>query len=589
MIKRYYLLFVLITTIWLSSVGSDLKGVAVRFFNESEKVGKEGVVKFEAIDQFVVPGTGINVFNRDGGGFVIINSESGLSEVVGYSNSGHFELGDKQETILRIFSETNKINKSVPTNVSSIGVPVKGPYLTTQWAQGYPFNKFCPKNIETGLNFPAGCSTVAVAQLFNYYKRPSQSVSNKFQWNLMKDRYDEGCYTEQEADAVATLMADIANELNKVSFYYESPGQWNIWYNGYTMIDVEYADYVDYLNNVNGPQVLKIKYDVEVYFSHAVVMDGIDSNGFWHINWGWGGNCDGWFKPNFFAISYGGMDIEPIMTTDQRFLNPDDNFYIPSMSIRGGVSMIPEQPKAGDLVTVALDDVKFINTDKLGFSFGSIYESSARLFLYEEYPWVSNGVSSSRDYNIGYVGKKYLVPGSDYYYLGDGVDIKRDGSDVSLTFTMPDLPAGKKFILRPEYYLSWKNHFVEIREWPAGSYTMGLDDLWRPFIGFFGSDEKYLIDDANVSANKVPNCFVLTKNEYGNYNVEYSSSGQLMSSGIVGSGCIESVKNDSGSANKYIIGYYGIDGIRHSKPLYGLNLVRYSDGTVEKVFVNHHQ
>lgn len=43
-----------------------------------------------------------------------------------------------------------------------------GPYLTTEWHQGYPFNTSTPE--INGDNAPAGCVPIAVAQVVNYHR-----------------------------------------------------------------------------------------------------------------------------------------------------------------------------------------------------------------------------------------------------------------------------------------------------------------------------------------------------------------------------------------------------------------------------------
>lgn len=58
-----------------------------------------------------------------------------------------------------------------------------GPVLQTRWHQNFPYNRYCPKfNSNDPYHNPAGCIPVAIAQVMNYFKYPSDYVN----WNKIE-------------------------------------------------------------------------------------------------------------------------------------------------------------------------------------------------------------------------------------------------------------------------------------------------------------------------------------------------------------------------------------------------------------------
>ena len=91
-----------------------------------------------------------------------------------------------------------------------------GPLLESSWHQKAPFNNFIPNHKE------AGCGPIAVAQILNYYKAPTQGFGHVTLYNdldysdktidysLILDDYRNNNYTNEQADAVANLVWYVA-------------------------------------------------------------------------------------------------------------------------------------------------------------------------------------------------------------------------------------------------------------------------------------------------------------------------------------------------------------------------------------------
>ena len=196
-----------------------------------------------------------------------------------------------------------------------------------QWNQTDPYNRYCPIQHGGTDRSATGCVATAIAQIMRYYAyptRPTGKVSYKwekadqtlsinydtvpdYKWSLMKNK-KSNYKTNEQKNAVAQLMRDVGYS---VSMDYGSSS-------GASTPDCVQAlpKYFGYNENIFiiGALALSTKdYEDLVYQSltdkhplvltgtkvgggaHAFVCDGADDQGFFHINWGWGGSYDGYF------------------------------------------------------------------------------------------------------------------------------------------------------------------------------------------------------------------------------------------------------------------------------------------------------
>lgn len=207
------------------------------------------------------------------------------------------------------------------------------PLLTSTWNQSKPFNDLAPLYNETN-RAAAGCVATAMAQVMYYYKYPIRGkgqyaylwVSEQnpslsgilsadfqnttYQWDRMLPSYS-GTYTEQQALAVATLMyhCGVSVDMGYDSGTSHSSGAVT------SKVPKALYQYFDYDPNYQAirkeiypmDSVVKImKQELmqqrPILISgssdkggHAFVCDGYNGYNYFHINWGWGGQSDGYF------------------------------------------------------------------------------------------------------------------------------------------------------------------------------------------------------------------------------------------------------------------------------------------------------
>lgn len=157
-----------------------------------------------------------------------------------------------------------------------------------------------------------------------WYKR---ELGHTYQWTAMLSSY--GLVSKDENDAVATLMADAgaasqmnyqANSSGTIEWYAAKGFAENFRYDSLAIsclqrdfyTDAEWMEMVRKEMEAKQP-VLYCGSD-EIEGGHAFLLDGIQSDGKVHVNWGWGKSGDGWFdidvlRPNITGFTGEGFNI----------------------------------------------------------------------------------------------------------------------------------------------------------------------------------------------------------------------------------------------------------------------------------------
>lgn len=297
----------------------------------------------------------IYAFNLDGGGYIIASADSRTLPVLGYSTTGSMDwenMPDNMRSWLRQydqalatlgsrtdFKDGNALNDAGLFMTASYQdrKPVE-PLIKTHWNQDAPYWDQAPlyngddPDLK-GKRCVSGCIATAMAQIINYYKWPKtvpdgipsydyETTYNgidkvlhmdalppvTFDWDNMLDDYSNDGGNDTERQAVATLMK-YCGWSSKMEY---SP---NVSASTIPKATIAFRDYWGYesaqvLYRSASPSIDSWEYLIyqeltagrPVYYSgssdkggHAFVCDGYDTNGLFHINWGWGGNDDGYF------------------------------------------------------------------------------------------------------------------------------------------------------------------------------------------------------------------------------------------------------------------------------------------------------
>lgn len=210
-----------------------------------------------------------------------------------------------------------------------------GPLLETQWHQNSPYNNFCPIDLSSGKRSVAGCPAVAMAQILNYH-RTTQNIEfddnddyyhnylgNKYWIDNDYEVYDFPSFPELNS-YLLTLEDHYENEIpltddDKAAINFACgvaatqvyhPGGSGTFgvnqaYQAYQRFSFEEVELLDennpdlydrlQANILDGRPVHIAVVNEEWTVGHNMVVDGYNDDGYYHINFGWGGTYDGWY------------------------------------------------------------------------------------------------------------------------------------------------------------------------------------------------------------------------------------------------------------------------------------------------------
>ena len=305
--------------------------------------------------QLVAGGDAYYVFQRSGGGFVIVSGDDAAIPILAYSPTGKFETDipanckawlegyEAQIRYIRNSGTGRTPQAEALWNELLVATKAGGessyePQLlltTANWDQGSPYNELCPV-IDSTLcltgcvataaaivakyyQFPRSCSGTIPGYGFEYegkhYDVPAHEVTPEYDWDYMP-MVTNSISTDREKMAIAELMYDMgtiaqsAHGLDGTSAYTYKLVDGMIIYLGYDshaqyLFRANYSDsvWVDMLKrdlNETGPIMYAGNSDDG---GHQFLLTGYDNKDLFYINWGWGGTGNGYYALD--AFTYG--------------------------------------------------------------------------------------------------------------------------------------------------------------------------------------------------------------------------------------------------------------------------------------------
>ena len=275
------------------------------------------------------------IFNSgNNNGFIIIAGDENSTPVLGFTNSGSFDKnnlppnfrkwleGYKKELnyiIENNIKATTEIEnewtslKNSPNTTAAKADFVK-PLIKTTWNQDANYNALCPGGSITG------CVATTMAQIMNYWEYPKTGSGfhsyNEDDYGTLSANFGSTTYDWESMpnaatspnNAVATLMyhcgvsvdMDYSPQLSLAFASKVAPALKDYFSYASSITEADRNNYTD----TKWVQLLKTELDAgrPMYYQgfgtgggHAFVCDGYDDNDYFHFNWGWGGQSDGYF------------------------------------------------------------------------------------------------------------------------------------------------------------------------------------------------------------------------------------------------------------------------------------------------------
>ncbi len=347
----------LTTSLFAGPVGKEeAKAKALAFLNGtvSQRAGVAKAPRRLQDLSLASSGDAYHVFNIGASnGFVIVSGSDLTPDIIGYTDEGAFDAQNIPDNMKEWLQEyTNQIAwmekqgeaTASASKVRKAPAGVKAaiaPLIQTKWNQSNPYNYYCP-NFVTSTKCVTGCMATALAQLLYYhhqkdgfptgtkadvaaydcftnwggsYVHVDACPASDFAWDKMQLTYTgkEEAASDAKAQAVAKLMQycgaainmDYADESNGGSSASSDIVEPLITYFGfdervklcsrtnYTTVGWESLIYQELVEK--RPVILTGQ---STGGGHAFICDGYDADGYFHINWGWGGTGNGYYLLN---------------------------------------------------------------------------------------------------------------------------------------------------------------------------------------------------------------------------------------------------------------------------------------------------
>ena len=268
-------------------------------------------------------------------GFVIVAGDDRVHPVLGYAGEGSFDpnriptnlrgmlaqyqkeidyaVGQDLEATETIRSEWDRLNSGISLRSSSEVVLLQ----TAKWNQGSPYNNHTPM---VGSDHTAtGCVATATGILLQYAQYPTQLVDGvssyegtpisygTYDWALMPASCPT---TDAEIEQVSTLLWHIGANVemeyglgNSIAFdenaalFLRNNAQFNKGTRFILKKDHYWQEWKEMIRKTlrgsNGQGYPLIYRGEGDRGGHMFLLDGFGPDEYFHVNWGWGGHCDG--------------------------------------------------------------------------------------------------------------------------------------------------------------------------------------------------------------------------------------------------------------------------------------------------------
>ncbi len=274
-------------------------------------------------------------------GFWLKSCSTGINTMRAKGRSANPEVASQWEKyIANIPVSTARLSGN--QNVMTTSTPVVAPLVQSTWNQSPYYNADCPGSTGTGTNTAAavtGCVATTMAQIMRYWSYPAQGTgSSSYTQNPNPNGYpaqsaNYGTTTYDWANmpldnssitgsastytAVALLMHQCGISVN-MDYSPSGSSAYVITADNATCAQHSYVTYFKYnsstisglrrTGHTEAAWLTLIENDLNIgrpvqYVGtdpseggHTWVCDGYDQNNYLHMNWGWGGQSDGYFQ-----------------------------------------------------------------------------------------------------------------------------------------------------------------------------------------------------------------------------------------------------------------------------------------------------
>lgn len=252
-------------------------------------------------------------------GFIVRSMQNGI---LAYSNRSSLNRKETLKTFWPLLEQLSPAKRSIK-KLFHQQWPAKGStiydgWIQTAWHQRSPFNQHCPIDPLSGQRSLAGCVSIAIGQLLpllQNFSPPSLSDSDHYQTLTRKIKIDADAEKLDfvKFDQLNQKIETISDKINSGMIVSHLEIAWLLFYLG-ILSETDYtselsssgANLKTLLHEIGYPTarleheldsntLQEIKQNIMngspvvlVIPGHAVIADGYDTGGFYHLNYGWG-------------------------------------------------------------------------------------------------------------------------------------------------------------------------------------------------------------------------------------------------------------------------------------------------------------
>ena len=273
---------------------------------------------------------------------MIVSGDDRTEEILGYSNTGTFDeirMPSNMRAFLQSYADgiqylddhhVEAAYQPATSRRAASKTSIK-PLMSSTWDQEAPYNHECPAiGSQTAYT---GCVATAMAQVMYYHRWPDATTAPipayqtgnykinleevpagvPLDWNSMTASYWNRYQGTAAEKAVATLMK-LCGQSVQMDYGLDADGGSSAYSQAVAAALINYFDYEEattrFINRKNYTYnewqdiiYAELAADRPVLYGgmskgggHEFVCDGYDKDDFFHINWGWGGMSDGYFR-----------------------------------------------------------------------------------------------------------------------------------------------------------------------------------------------------------------------------------------------------------------------------------------------------
>jgi len=464
--------------------------------------------------------TPVYYVNLKPGGWVLVSGDDKATPVLGYSVTGAFddrfyEQGSV-EYWMSVYAKSLaevRTDRSLRRNslwngepdayrLKSTAITAVQPLIEVEWDQGKAWNIFCPED-ENGPDgrVYVGCVGVCMAQAMSYYQYPARGTGSKtyyqdpygtivvhydrespYEWDSMTldaaDSYNTKllyhCAVSVQmdfgADGSSAQTRNIPSALSKYFKYYSGAKYLTRYADDNTWTALLTSELVA------GRPLIYSGFPPDDNVGHAFNIDGVDSRGYFHLNWGWNGRYNGYFlinnlrpgSENFTRDQGAVINIRPPVYSPT-------NLDLTKRTVKEGlpagtnVALLKITDEAKDneyYVNIETDSVRGDTNPSPDFYFANDSLKTSRVFLYSE----------KNEYTI-YIEVKDKF--ENYYQEKFTISVLQNSSVTPVSdFTERGI----------EIYPNPSSGLVSIRNPFPGRFTVDVSDQWGRVIKHVESD-----------------------------------------------------------------------------------------------------